>query len=272
LVRRHRSKRHKNKRLYMTGVLFAGIFGALLYTGNPEEQDVRQGQTQQDISNDAVGQYTEENVSNTGEKHQNTETYSLENIPEYSGTAYVELNGNIPTFTEDEKKNTESFEEYSPLDELGRCQTAYANICDELRPTEERGEIGSVKPSGWHTVKYNDLIEGNYLYNRCHLIGYQLAGENANPLNLITGTRYLNIYGMLPFENMVDTYVDSTHNHVLYRVTPVFEGENLVASGVIMEAWSVEDNGEGICFNVYCYNVQPGITIDYLTGESWVEE
>ena len=192
---------------------------------------------------------------------------TLDEIPSYSGEAYVEINGNIPFFTEQDW-TTDAFETYSELDALGRCGTAYANVCAELMPTEPRGQIGSVRPSGWHTIRYNDLIEGNYLYNRCHLIGYQLAGENANPRNLITGTRYLNAIGMLPFENAVDDYVDETGNHVLYRVTPIFEGDDLVASGVLMEAYSVEDRG-ALSFCVYCYNVQPGIEIDYATGESW---
>ena len=181
--------------------------------------------------------------------------------------AYCEVDGNVPGFSEDELV-TEAFENYSDLDSLGRCGVAYANICKELMPTEERGEIGMVKPSGWHMVKYSDRIDGNYLYNRCHLIGYQLAGENANEKNLITGTRYLNVTGMLPFENEVADYVESTGNHVIYRVTPVFDGDNLVASGVQMEAESVEDNGAGVFFNVYVYNVQPGVIIDYATGAS----
>lgn len=188
-------------------------------------------------------------------------------IPVYSGKTYCELNGNIPTFRQDELV-TEAFENYSDLDHLGRCGVAYANICKEIMPTEERGEIGMVKPSGWHTVKYSDRIDGNYLYNRCHLIGYQLAGENANEKNLITGTRYLNVTGMLPFENEVADYVESTGNHVLYRVTPVYDGDDLVASGVIMEAESVEDSGAGVSFDVYVYNVQPGVIIDYATGDS----
>ena len=196
-------------------------------------------------------------------------TVSLADIPDYDGTPYIQLEKNIPDFTEDEKKNTEAFETYSELDSLGRCGQAYANICPEIQPTEERGEIGSVRPSGWHTVKYNDRIDGNYLYNRCHLIAYCLAGENANEKNLITGTRYLNIEGMLPFEEMVNDYVNKTGNHVLYRVTPIFDGDNLVASGVEMEGWSVEDEGTGICFHVYCYNVQPGIEINYADGTSW---
>ncbi len=192
----------------------------------------------------------------------------LSSIPEFSGEPYIEINGNIPFFNEDDKNNTDAFETYSDLDSFGRCGVAYANVCKELLPTEERGEIGDVRPSGWHTVKYNDLIDGNYLYNRCHLIAYRLAGENSNEKNLITGTRYLNIVGMLSFESMVGEYVEHSDNHVLYRVTPIFEGNNLVASGVEMEGWSVEDGGKSICFNVYCYNVQPLIDIDYATGES----
>jgi DNA-entry nuclease len=191
----------------------------------------------------------------------------IADIPIYSGEAYCEINGNVPYFSEDEMV-TEAFENYSDLDFLGRCGVAYANICKEIMPTEERGEIGMIKPSGWHTVKYNDRIDGNYLYNRCHLIGYQLTGENANRKNLITGTRYLNVTGMLPFENMVADYVKETDQHVMYRVTPVFEGDNLLAAGVLMEGKSVEDNGEGVLFCVFAYNVQPGVSIDYATGES----
>ena len=194
---------------------------------------------------------------------------SLEDIPAYSGEPYVILNDNWPDF-DAEDLTTEPFELYSELDYLGRCGVAYANICLEIMPTEPREEIGQVKPSGWHTAKY-ECVEGKYLYNRCHLIGYQLAGENANKQNLITGTRYMNVDGMLPFENMVDSYVEETGNHVLYRVTPIFDGGNLVASGVQMEALSVEDEGEGLCFNVYIYNVQPGVSIDYATGDSWEE-
>ncbi len=191
----------------------------------------------------------------------------MDDIPDYSGQPYVVLEDNWPDFDAGEL-TLEAFETYSELDALGRCGPAYANICLEIMPTEPRGDIGQVKPSGWQTVKY-DCVDGKYLYNRCHLIGYQLAGENANRKNLITGTRYMNVEGMLPFENMVDDYVENTGNHVLYRVTPVFEGANLVASGVQLEAFSVEDEGEGVCFNVYVYNVQPGVGIDYATGESW---
>ena len=197
-------------------------------------------------------------------------SYSLEEIPEYSGSPYVVINNNVPDFSQ-EDLTTEAYESYSPLDALGRCGTAEASIGVELMPTEERGSIGQVQPTGWHTVTY-DCVDGRYLYNRCHLIGYQLTGENANEENLITGTRYLNVDGMLPFENMVADYITETENHVLYRVTPIFEGENLVASGVVMEAQSVEDSGEGISFAVYVYNVQPGVEIDYATGESWLAE
>lgn len=188
-------------------------------------------------------------------------------IPTYAGNAYAEVNGNIPYFSEADFTTT-SFETYSDLDNLGRCVLAYACVGEDIMPTEKRGEIGQVKPSGWQTVRYDGLVDGNYLYNRCHLIGYQLSGENANTSNLITGTRYLNIEGMLPFENMVADYVKETKNHVLYRVTPVFEGDNLLASGVLMEGYSVEDEGAGISFCVYAYNVQPGVTINYATGES----
>ena len=199
----------------------------------------------------------------------NNSYVSLDAIPAYDGKAYVAVNNNEPFFT-DSDMTTTAFENYSDLDSLGRCGVAYANICKDIMPTEERGKIGMIKPSGWHTVEY-DVIKDRYLYNRCHLIGYQLAGENANPKNLITGTRYLNVEGMLPFENLVADYVNNTGNHVLYRVTPMFSGSNLVANGVLIEAKSVEDNGGGILFNVYCYNVQPGVGINYENGDSWLD-
>lgn len=195
---------------------------------------------------------------------------SVSDIPEYSLEAYISVFDNIPQFTDGEI-TTQSFEEYSPLDALGRCGVAYACIGTDLLPEGERGEIGQIKPAGWHTVKYEG-IDGLYLYNRCHLIGWQLTGENANEKNLITGTRYMNIQGMQPFENKVYDYVRSTGNHVLYRVTPMYKGNNLIAEGLQIEALSVEDNGKGICFNVFCYNVQPGIVIDYATGDSYEEE
>ena len=199
----------------------------------------------------------------------NNSYVSLDAIPAYDGKAYVAVNNNEPFFM-DSDMTTTAFENYSDLDSLGSCGVAYANICKDIMPTEERGKIGMIKPSGWHTVKY-DVIKDRYLYNRCHLVGYQLAGENANPKNLITGTRYLNVEGMLPFENLVADYVNNTGNHVLYRVTPMFSGSNLVANGVLIEAKSVEDNGGGILFNVYCYNVQPGVGINYENGDSWLD-
>lgn len=198
--------------------------------------------------------------------HNHNQTVNLDTIPEFTENPYIEINNNKPYFTEDEI-TTSSYEFYPDLDELGRCGACSACIGIDIMPTEERGAIGMIKPSGWHTVKY-DCVDGKYLYNRCHLIGYQLAGENANEKNLITGTRYLNVEGMLSFENEVAEYVESTKNHVMYRVTPIFEGDNLVANGVLMEAYSVEDNGTGVCFNVFCYNAQPEIAINYTTGES----
>ena len=208
----------------------------------------------EDVQSDALPEYLGEGAE------------SIEEIPPFSDVAYVAVNGNFPFFLPEEITD-ESFEEYAELDALGRCGVTMACIGVDIMPTEDRGEIGSVKPTGWQSVKY-DCVEGKYLYNRCHLIGFQLAGENANKRNLITGTRYLNIEGMLPFENLVADYVKETENHVMYRVTPLFDGDNLVAHGVLMEGWSVEDEGEGVCFCVYAYNAQPGILIDYQTGES----
>ena len=195
-----------------------------------------------------------------------SKSYNLDDIPDYFGEPYVVLNNNEPNFDEKDMI-TESFEIYNALDKLGRCTEAYANVSIYTMPDEKRGSIGSIKPTGWHTVKY-DNIEGKYLYNRCHLIGYQLSDENANEKNLITCTRYMNTKGMLEFENKVAEYVKKTENHVLYRVTPIYEGNNLLASGVQMEAYSVEDKGAGIKFNIFVYNVQDGIEIDYSTGES----
>lgn len=194
------------------------------------------------------------------------ETISISDLPAYSGEPYVILNGNKPDFGEN-LNDTLVYEEYGQLDSLGRCTEAIACIDESLMPTEDRGDIGSVKPTGWQSIKY-DFVDGNSLYNRCHLIGFQLTGENANERNLITGTRYMNVEGMLPFENMIADYIKETGNRVLYRVTPVFDGRELVARGVQLEAYSIEDGGNGVCFNVYCYNVQPGVEIDYATGES----
>lgn len=225
------------------------------------------------ISSENVSDSTSEEILSSGENIQDNSSYAtgldafnLANVPAYSGSPYCEINGNCPFFT-NEEMTAESFESYGELDSLGRCQTCIASIGKDLMPTEKRGNIGNVHPTGWHLVKYAG-IDGNYLYNRCHLIGYQLTGENANTRNLITGTRYLNVDGMLTFENKTADYIESTGNHVMYRVTPIFEGDNLLASGVLMEAKSVEDNGTGLSFCIYCYNVQPGVTIDYATGDS----
>lgn len=208
----------------------------------------------------------EKSLSSTETATTIAETFDFAAVPAYDGKAYVAVNDNIPFFTEEELSSA-SYETYGELDPLGRCTVCVASVGQDLMPAEERGNIGMVKPTGWHTVKY-DFVDGKYLYNRCHLIGYQLTGENANEKNLITGTRYLNIEGMLPFENMVADYVKETDQHVMYRVTPVFEGDNLLAAGVLMEGKSVEDNGEGVLFCVFAYNVQPGVSIDYATGES----
>lgn len=220
--------------------------------------------SQSDAPSASQGQQTE---SSAPTEITTASSFSLSDVPAYSGKAYISVNGNVPYFTAAELTTT-SFETYSDLDTLGRCGVTYACIGQDLMPTKERGSIGMVKPTGWHTVRYDDLVDGKYLYNRCHLIGYQLTGENANTQNLITGTRYLNIEGMLPFENMVADYIEETNNHVLYRVTPIFEGNNLLANGVLMEGYSVEDKGAGVSYCVFAYNVQPGIEIDYATGES----
>ena len=223
-----------------------------------------------DPSTDSKGQSVEDsNSNNILLTNPNTnDDISISNIPEYSGEDYIILNNNIPNFS-DSDLTTTSFEEYSPLDSLGRCGVAFANIGTDIMPTEKRESISSVKPGGWNSAEYpTDVIKGKYLYNRSHLIGFQLTAENANERNLITGTRYFNATLMLPYENMVADYIKETNNHVLYRVTPVFKGNNLVATGVQIEAKSVEDNGEGIEFNVFIYNIQPGITIDYVTGDS----
>lgn len=228
--------------------------------GDPEDQPQEPDGNEQETDSSAPGSGHE--LEPSGAK------FTLSSVPVYSGSAYVAINGNVPYFTADDLTTT-SFESYSSLDSLGRCGVSYACVGQDIMPTEDRGSIGQVKPTGWHTVKY-DCVDGKYLYNRCHLLGYQLTGENANEENLITGTRYLNIEGMLPFENMVADYVQETDNHVLYRVTPIFEGSNLLASGVLMEGYSVEDSGEDILFCVYAYNVQPGVTIDYATGDSYL--
>lgn len=249
-----------------------------LVTGDKEVQEIILSGDEEIISQDYIisgdiNTNEEEKINNNEEKQEVEEKdfskikdEELAKIPSYSNAPYYVVNNNVPFFN-DADLVTNSYEKYGNLDSLKRCTTVIACIGKDIMPTKERGNIGSVKPTGWHTVKYSG-IDGNYLYNRCHLIGYQLTAENANEKNLITGTRYMNVDGMLPFENMVADYIKETNNHVLYRVTPIFEGNNLLASGVLMEAKSVEDNGEGVLFNVYCYNVQPGIKIDYKTGES----
>ncbi|WP_027430192.1 DNA/RNA non-specific endonuclease [Lachnospira multipara] len=247
----------------------------LLFTPACQASNSVDGQTtsSSQISSENVSDSTSEEILSSGENIQDNSSYAtgldafdLANVPAYSGSPYCEINGNCPFFT-NEEMTAECFESYGELDSLGRCQTCIASIGTDLMPTEKRGNIGNVHPTGWHLVKYAG-IDGNYLYNRCHLIGYQLTGENANTRNLITGTRYLNVDGMLTFENKTADYIESTGNHVMYRVTPIFEGDNLLASGVLMEAKSVEDSGAGLSFCVFCYNVQPGITIDYATGDS----
>lgn len=232
---------------------------------------------QNDGTDDAKPQESAASIEKITEKSEQKTTEALHNkgnykvglsaVPAFSGEAYSVVNNNVPGLSSEDQTST-YFEKYTPLDYLDRCGIAFACLGTETMPTEERGAIGSVKPSGWHTVKY-DFVDGKYLYNRCHLIGFQLSGENANTRNLITGTRYMNVQGMLPFENMVADYIKETGNHVLYRVTPVFKGSELVCRGVQIEAFSVEDKGDGICFNVYCYNIQPGVEIDYATGDSW---
>ena len=243
--------------------------------GETEERDGSESLDSASSKGDAVPSQSDAPSASQGQQTESSapteittaSSFSLSDVPAYSGKAYTSVNGNVPYFTAAELTTT-SFETYSDLDTLGRCGVTYACIGQDLMPTKERGSIGMVKPTGWHTVRYDDLVDGKYLYNRCHLIGYQLTGENANTQNLITGTRYLNIEGMLPFENMVADYIQETNNHVLYRVTPIFEGNNLLANGVLMEGYSMEDKGAGVSYCVFAYNVQPGIEIDYATGES----
>ncbi len=262
----------KQKRCGTYSVLLSFLMLILTSCGMSEEVPkslVTAYEASESVLEDESAREQDEDVGIFGEGLSGEEVI-LADIPAFSGEPYVVVNENIPDFQVTEY-TTDSFESYSELDSLGRCGVAYANIGTELMPTEDRENIGQIKPTGWQIAKY-DVVEGRYLYNRCHLIGFQLTGENANERNLITGTRYMNVSGMLPFENMVAEYVRETDYHVLYRVTPIYESNNLVASGVQMEAWSVEDEGEGICFNVYVYNHQPGIHINYATGESRLAE
>lgn len=273
------SKKQKKQLLKILGISLVLVF--VFIKGNPTSKDIESivSGNPEDIVSGVISSFNNE-TNNTESNYQDEYfVYSQTDIPAWDGkSAYIVLNKNEPNFTDNEKQSLVPFEHYSELDNLGRCGIAFANICKELMPTEERGNISSVYPSGWkYEGKSNNneydtsLVDGGRIYNRCHLIGFQLAGENANKKNLITGTRYLNIEGMLPFENMIDDYVDETNNHVLFRVTPVYDGDNLVPNGVQMEAWSVEDDGEGICFNVYAFNIQPGIEINYTTGQNWLK-
>ncbi len=237
----------------------------------PKDNNENSSQSKNEVGENSAPTTTKkQNEKDTTVKSVGNYKVSLNSIPAFSGKAYVSVNGNIPGLTS-ANRTGKYFENYSPLDSMGRCGVVVACLGKETMPTGERGEIGMVKPTGWHTVKYA-CVDGKYLYNRCHLIGFQLSGENANERNLITGTRYMNVQGMLPFENMVADYIKETNNHVLYRVTPIFIGSERVARGVQIEAYSVEDDGEGICFNVYCYNNQPGVKIDYATGESMLDD
>lgn len=253
----------KKRRTYgfLTGLLLI-LSVCLTSCGNQGQTDSGKDSNTQSGTKVAAEDHSAE------EKGSDSESYvTVDDVPAYSGEPYVEVNDNQPEFTEEEL-TTVSYEEYSELDELGRCQSAEACIGQDLMPTETRESISSVKPTGWKNKSY-DTVDGGYVYNRCHLIGFQLTGENANEENLITGTRYMNVEGMLPFEDEVAAYIKETDNHVMYRVTPVFEGDDLIASGVQMQAESVEDDGAGISFNVYVYNVQPYVVIDYKTGENW---
>ena len=253
----------KKRRTYgfLTGLLLI-LSVCLTSCGNQGQTDSGKDSNTQSGTKVAAEDHSAE------EKGSDSESYvTVDDVPAYSGEPYVEVNDNQPEFTEEEL-TTVSYEDYSELDELGRCQSAEACIGQDLMPTEARESISSVKPTGWKNKSY-DTVDGGYVYNRCHLIGFQLTGGNANEENLITGTRYMNVEGMLPFEDEVAAYIKETDNHVMYRVTPVFEGDDLVASGVQMQAESVEDDGVGISFNVYVYNVQPYVVIDYKTGENW---
>ena len=262
-MNRETNMKDKKRRTYgfLTGLLLI-LSVCLTSCGNQGQTDSGKDSNTQSGTKVAAEDHSAE------EKGSDSESYvTVDDVPAYSGEPYVEVNDNQPEFTEEEL-TTVSYEDYSELDELGRCQTAEACIGQDLMPTEARESISSVKPTGWRNKSY-DTVDGGYVYNRCHLIGFQLTGENANEENLITGTRYMNVEGMLPFEDEVAAYIEETDNHVMYRVTPVFEGDDLVASGVQMQAESVEDDGVGISFNVYVYNVQPYVVIDYKTGENW---
>ena len=268
---------NKLKRFGLAFLLSTSIFTTGCGNGNtqelPEKRIVQQAENktgQHAVQEDGTQDTKKQNENVPKKEAAAMEGFSLLDVPDFSGTPYVVVNNNIPYFS-DQELSTTSFEDYSELDSLGRCGVAYASIGKDIMPTEKRGPIGHIKPSGWQTIKY-DFVDGKYLYNRCHLIGFQLSAENDNEKNLITGTRYMNVDGMLPFENMVADYVKETGNHVQYRVTPIYDGNNPVANGVLMEGKSVEDSGDGVLFNVFCYNAQPGVEIDYTTGNSHASE
>lgn len=262
----------------VAGLIFAGCSTNTQpdYVDTPatviaDETSVSEASETAEAPESSAAEESIQSAEDVSPQHAGTETqFSYGSIPAYSGSPYVAVNENIPYFT-DEELTTQSFETYSELDSLGRCGVTYACIGQDLMPTEDRESISEVTPSGWNNKEY-DFVDGGWLYNRCHLIGFQLTGENANEKNLITGTRSMNVDGMLLFENMTADYIKETGNHVMYRVTPVFEGDELVPRGVLMEGKSVEDNGEGILFNVFVYNVQPGVEIDYMTGDSKLTE
>lgn len=265
MAKKKRKLTKRQKKQILSAIIFVLLAAFYLWQDltaeEPEGPDIQASQSVQTEQGGQFGPADQTAADSRG--------VTLADIPDYSGDPWVELNNNEPEFEPTDYTVT-SYEEYGALDELGRCTTVMACIGRDLMPTEKRGDISSVRPTGWVQAQY-DFVDGKALYNRCHLIGFQLTGENANDRNLITGTRYLNVEGMLPFENLVADYIKETGNHVLYRVTPIYNGDNLVADGVQMEARSVEDDGEGITYHVYCYNVQPGVGIDYATGESWLE-
>lgn len=259
-----------NNSLPVKGTEYLKEQGEKLYTENAEKLREEFKDALQELASEYVA--LEDNYTQDTSSDDATETIPIEGIPQYTGESITIINQNMPSFTEEELLLQEPFEKYSELDYLGRAGTAFGLVGKETMPTEERGSIGKVKPTGWHTVKYPEVIEDNYLYNRCHLIAFCLSAENANEQNLITGTRHMNVSGMLPYETKVADYIDKTGNHVLYRATPIYEGDNMVAHGVQMEAYSIEDQGEGVQFNIFVHNIQPGVVIDYATGESHLDD
>lgn len=240
----------------------AGGSGSTENGGNTGPGQVQETHTNVDVQGDPIY------AGDPTDSADSEDLFTLDMVPPYSGKAYADINGDVPFFTEEEM-TSEAFHEYWPLDDLGRCTGAYACVGPETLPKQKRGDISMVKPTGWNTNRYDD-IDGEMLFNRCHLIGHLLTGQDANERNLVTGTRYMNVEGMLPFEESVVMYVEGTGHHVMYRVRPYFDGDDLVCSGVLMEAKSVEDPRVQFC--AFCYNVQPGITIDYATGENWRTE